>query len=283
VLVAGVFVGSIYSLVSAGLTLIWGTMKIINFAHGTLMMLSMYAAFWSWFFLNLDPLLSVFLVFPLMYLVGYLIERFLIRRVIAADPLAQLLLTFGLMLVIQNSALHVWRGDIRIIHTGYESLFWNLGGVILDAPRVIAFSVAIFSAMALHLFLTKTSIGWAIRATAQDTDAAESVGIESQRMLSITFALGVALAGLAGSLLTTFFPIYPDVGTPFMFMAFVAMVLGSMGNYLGAMIGGVLMGVLESLTAYFFMSQLRQVVPFLIFILILVFAPEGLFGRALRR
>lgn len=283
VTIQGLMLGTIYSLVSIGLTLIWGTMKIINFSHGSLMMVSMYLSYWLWSLLHIDPLLSIFIVFPCMYVVGYLVQRIIIMPIIEAERHAQLLMTFGLMLVIKNLALYIWTGTYRVIITPYSaSTFW-LGGIMIDVARLMSFFMAIGLSIALHFFLSRTSIGMAIRAVAQDRDAASAMGIDARKIYGITCGLGIAFAGVAGSLATTFYPIFPDLGTNFMFMAFIVMVLGSMGSYLGALFAGLIIGVTESVSAFLFISSLRQAVAFIIFIIILLFRPEGLFGRALRR
>lgn len=283
VILNALFLGGIYSLVSIGLTLIWGTMKIINFSHGSLMMVSMYISFWLWSIIDLDPLISIFIIFPLMYGIGYLFQRFIVMPILEAERHAQLLMTFGLMLVIKNTVLYVWRADYRIVLPFYADLFFRMGEIVFDAPRVIAFAAAIAFSIGLHFFMTKTSIGMAIRAVAQDSEAASAMGINVYKIYGITCGLGTAFAGVAGVLISTYYPVHPDVGTPFMFMAFVIMVLGSMGNYLGALVAGLIIGVTEGITAYLLSSSLRQAVAFIVFILTLLLKPEGLFGRVLRR
>jgi branched-chain amino acid transport system permease protein len=280
---AGVFVGAIYSLVSAGLTLIWGTMRIVNFAHGSLMMLGMYMAYWTWLYTSLDPLLSSFLIFPTFFVLGYAIDKFLLRKIVQADAIAQLLITFGLALFIQNVVLYFWRSDIRIVNTSYSSLYWHLGAFVFDAPHVVVFAAAILCGLGLHLFLTRSSIGLAIRATAQDREAAQTIGIETRRIFGLTFGLGTALAAVAGAFVTSYYPVSPDAGNQFLFLAFVVVVLGSLGNYLGALIGGLIIGVVQSTTGYLFIAQAELPLAFLVFLIILVFKPEGMFGRRLRR
>jgi len=282
-ILSGVFVGAIYSLVSAGLTLIWGTMRIVNFAHGTLMMLGMYMAYWTWYFLGLDPLISALVIFPTFFAFGYAIDKFLLRRIIHADAVAQLLITFGLTLFIQNVVLYFWRSDIRIVTTSYSSLYWYAGGLVFDAPHVIAFVAAILGGIGLHVFLTRSSIGLAIRATAQDREAAQTVGIETKRIFGLTFGLGTALAAVAGAIITSYYPVNPDSGSQFLFLAFVVVVLGSLGNYLGALIGGLIIGVVQSTTGYLYIAQAELPLAFLVFLAILIFMPEGLFGKRLRR
>ena len=281
--IAGVFIGSIYSLVSAGLTLIWGTMRIVNFAHGALMMLGMFAAYWTWYFLGLDPLISALIIFPTFFAFGYAIDMFILRRIIHADAVAQLLITFGMTLVIENVALYLWRADIHIVTTSYSSLYWHLGEFVFDAPHVIAFCAAILCGVGLHIFLTRSSIGLAIRATAQDREAALAVGIEAKRIFGLTFGLGTALAAVAGAIITSYYPVSPTSGDQFLFLAFVVVVLGSLGNYLGALIGGLIIGIVQTTTGYLYIAQAELPLAFAVFIVILVFMPEGLFGKRLRR
>lgn len=280
---AGIFVGAIYSLVAAGLTLIWGTMRIVNFAHGALMMLGMYAAYWAWYLLGLDPLISALIIFPTFFALGYGIDKFILRRIVEADAVAQLLITFGMSLLIQNLALYFWRADIRLVTTSYSSLYWYVGEFVFDAPHLIAFGAAIVGSIGLHIFLTRSSIGLAIRATAQDREAAQTVGIEAKKIFGLTFGLGTALAAAAGAIITSYYPTTPDSGNQFLFLAFVVVVLGSLGNYLGALIGGLIIGVVQSVTGYVYIAQAQLPLAFAIFLVILIFKPEGLFGRRLRR
>jgi len=283
VVISGLVQGSIYSLVSIGLTLIWGTMNIINFSHGSLMMMAMYGSFWAWTFFSLDPLVSLLLIFPVMYGVGCLLQRFIVGPILEHERHSQLLMTFGLGLVIKNLALHFWRSTYRYILTPYVDSVLRIGEVRLEVTRVMACVAAISLSIVCHLFLTRTSIGMAIRAVSQDRDGAASMGIDVRRIYGLTFGLGIGLAGAGGTIITTYFPTSPEVGDPFMLTAFVVMVLGGMGNYLGAMISGLIIGVTESVSAYLFSSSLRQAVALIIFILVLIVRPEGLFGRALRR
>lgn len=283
VILSSVFLGAIYSLVSIGLTLIWGTMKIINFSHGTLMMVSMYISFWLWLAINLDPLISILIIFPLMYGIGYLFQRFIVMPILEAERHAQILMTFGLMLVIKNTVLYVWRADYRTVLPFYADWVFRISEIVVHVPRVIAFIGAIVLSIGLHFFMTKTSIGMAIRAVAQDSEAASAMGINVRKIYGITCGLGIAFAGVAGALVSTYYPVYPDAGTPFMFMAFVAVVLGGMGNYLGALVAGLIIGVTEGITAFLLSSSIRQAAAFIVFILTLLLKPEGLFGRALRR
>jgi branched-chain amino acid transport system permease protein len=218
-----------------------------------------------------------------MFLVGYLLQRLVISPIIEAERHAQLLMTFGLMLVIKNLALYFWKGTYRVIMTPYTNLTWWFGGIMFEASKILSFFIAIGLSILLHFFLSKTSLGMAIRAVSQDGEAASAMGIDTAQIFRITCGLGIAFAGVAGALTTTFYPIFPDLGVNFMFMAFIVMVLGSMGNYMGALFAGLIIGVTETTSAYFLISSLRQAIAFLIFVLILLLKPEGLFGRALRR
>ncbi len=282
VTLSGLFVGSVYSLISMGLTLIWGTLRVVNFAHGALMAFAMYAAFWCWSILGLDPLVSIFLIFPLMFAIGVAIEGSLIAPILKADVMAQLLLTFGLMLVITNAMAYFWSTNERLIIPWYAYRLFEYSGVLIDAPRAITFVASVSFAAGLYVFMTRTSWGWAIRATALDREAAEASGINVATMFAIVFGLGTAMAGLAGVLVSTYYPVTPDAGSSFLYLAFVAVILGSLGNYIGALVGGLLLGVVEALTAFLWLAQLSQAVAFALFIIILVFRPQGLFAKSLR-
>lgn len=282
-LLIGLFQGAIYSLISMGLTLIFGTVKIVNFAHGDFLMLSGYFVFWIWAILGVDPLLALPVVFSALFCIGYVTERVLIKRVLGRPTHIQMLMTLGLSLVIQNSVIVLWKADPRYVHTSYADLRLEFGAVAVPFPRLLSFILAMVFALTLHLFLLKTTYGTAIRGTGQDQEAAHLMGINVNKIYSLSFGLGISCTAVAATLLSTYFPLSPFLGASFMVITFIVIILGGLGNYLGAFTAGLILGTIEVFTAYMLSPLLRQTIPLLIFILVLLLKPEGLFGRELRR
>jgi len=278
VITSGLLIGGIYALVSIGLNLVFGVLRIINFAHGEYLMLSMYAAYWLWR-LGIDPYVATILVVPLMALLGALTERFLIRHTLAAHAHVKIFVTLGLAIALQNLALLFFTADYMSVQTPYQTATLTLAGLSVSVPRLIACAVMLIAAAGLHLFLHRTDFGKAIRATAQDSTTARLMGINVERIYMVTFAIGAALVGLAGCLLTPVYYVFPSVGTDFVLVAFVVVVLGGLGSLAGAVVGGLLIGVVEQLSGFFIDTSLRQIVYFALFIGVLVVRPAGLFGQ----
>ena len=282
-LINGLLLGGIYSLVSVGLTLIYGVMDIVNFAHGAFMMLSMYLTFWLFVLFGVHPLISLPIAFIVFFAAGMAVQRTVIQRALEGPMAAQMLVTFGLLLIIENSALFSWSALVRTISVDYSNLTFFLGSISISAPRLIAFIAAIIASLLLHLFLTKTDLGLAIRATAQNREAARLAGINIKFIYSIAFGLGLGLAAIAGNLVATFYYITPSAGTPFLLAAFVVAVLGGLGNYVGALFGGLIIGIVESMAGTFLLPAIRQLVYLAVFYIILVTKPEGLLGKTFER
>ena len=279
-IVSGLLLGGVYGLVASGLTLIFGVLRIINFAHGAVMMLGMYATYWLWMLVGLDPYLSVLVTAPVFFGVGVAIQRIVIEPNRDAAEHNQLLLTLGLALFLENLALVLWQGDFRTLRVPYASASFFIADTLVEVPRLIAAGGAVVIAVALYAFLRGTVLGKAIRALAEEREGAMLVGIDVGRIRAVAFGIGSACVAVAGALITPFFYIAPDVGESFNIMAFVVVVLGGMGNFLGALVGGLIVGLAESLGAAFLPGSLKQFVVFLIFVLVLLFRPEGLFGGA---
>jgi len=277
---SGILIGGVYALVGIGLTIIYGVMRVINFAHGELLMVGMYLTWIIFTWLGVDPIVSVALVIPLTFLFGAFLQKSLINRVLNALPQNQILLTIGLGLIISNVVMLIFTSDYKIITTSYSSSTLNFAGLRLSTP--LAISLAITSAITtiLYLFLLKTDTGQAIRATAQDRDAAQLMGINVKRMSVLAFGIGTALAGTAGALVSPTYYIFPQVGGAFTLKAFVIVVLGGMGSVVGATLGGIVIGVTESLAAVYISSGMKEVFVYVLFLLVLLFKPSGLLGRS---
>lgn len=274
----GILIGGVYSLVAVGLNLIFGVMKIINFAHGSLMMLGMYLAYWAAVGLSFNPYLSIFLVIPALFIIGAAFQRFLINPIIDAPEHNQLLLTLGVSLFLENLALFLWSPDYRVLSTSLANVNYYFGDISISLVRVLAFVVAAVCTVVLYFVLTKTDLGKAIRAASEERDGAVLMGINVRRIYMVSFGIGAACAGVAGVAITPFFPVYPQVGGLFVITAFVVVVLGGMGSFWGAFAGGIIIGVAESIGAIFLPASMKAIVSFTIFILILLFKPTGLFG-----
>ncbi len=277
---SGILVGGVYALIGIGMTMIFGVMRVINFAHGDLLMVGMYLTWGLFTWLGLDPYLSLLITAPVMLVFGAFLQKVFINRVLDALPQNQILLTIGLGLIMSNTMMLVFTSDYRILTTSYSSSSFMLGGISVSQPLLYSFLLTVLITVALFLFLQRTETGQAIRATAQDRDAAQLMGINVTRMSVLAFGLGTALAGIAGALLAPTYYVFPQVGGPFTLKAFVVVVLGGMGSVVGATLGGVLIGLTESLAAVYVASGLKELVVYVAFLLVLLFKPAGLLGKS---
>jgi branched-chain amino acid transport system permease protein len=279
-LISGILVGGVYALVGIGLTIIFGVMRVINFAHGDLLMLGMYLTWIIFTTFGLDPYVSLVVTIPILFLFGAGLQKTIINRVLGALPQNQILLTIGIGLIMSNAVMLIFTSDYQILTTSYSSSSVSLGGISVSLPLLYSFLVTAGITGALFWFLQTTDTGQAIRATAQDRDAAQLMGINVRRMSVLAFGLGTALAGTAGALLAPTYYIFPQVGGPFTLKAFVVVVLGGMGSVVGATLGGILIGMTESLGAVYVASGLKEAVVYVLFLLILLFRPAGLLGKS---
>lgn len=277
-IINGLLMGGLYALVAVGLTIIFGTMNVVNFAHGEFVMLGMFATYWIHHFTRADPLILILVVVPIMFLFGALVQRTLIQRVVYDPHETQILLTLGISVLLLNGALLLWGPEPRAIQTSYSFSAISFGGVHVPLPRLIAFLVAMVMAGILWVFLSRTDLGRALRATSENRDWAILMGVNPVRMYVLAFGIGIGLAAAAGTLMSTFYNIFPGAGIFFGLIAFVVVVLGGMGNVLGAVLGALVIGVTESITGQFIALDLSMFGVFVIFILVLLFKPNGIIG-----
>ena len=276
---SGLTMGAVYALVALGLTLIYGVLHIINFAHGSLLMLALYAAYFLSFHGGVDPYLAIPLLLPVFFCLGYALQRWLIAPMSSGSEQNVLLVTLALSMIIDNLTLYFWTSNTRSVDIPYAYNTVEFLGAYLPLGRVIAFFAALAAAPLLWLFMTRTRTGSAIRAVAIEKRGAEIVGIDVNHTYAICFGIGTACVALAACLLLPTFYVTPQVGYSFVLVAFTTVVLGGMGSLPGALIAGLLLGVIESLCGLFLGESLGQIGIFIAFILILLFKPSGLLGR----
>ena len=274
----GLLLGGIYSLIAIGLTLIFGVVRIINLAQGEFLMIGMFATFWIFSLLKIDPYLALFIFTPLLFLLGMGTERLIIKPIQNAPPIAQIFSTFGLSIVLQNGALMFWKSDYRSLETSYSNAVISWAGLMINVPRLVAFGSAVGIVIFLYLFLQRTYLGKAMNAVAQDRDAAQLMGVDINRVYMLAFGLGIGLEGLAGALIMPIYATYPTVGFTFGLIAFVVVVLGGLGNMVGAFLGGLVIGLVESFSGFYISPELNTAIYFLIFVLVLIVRPSGLMG-----
>ncbi len=279
-LASGVLIGLIYALVAIGLTMIFGVMEITNFAHGEFLMFGMYASFWMFTLMALDPMASLPFTVLMLFGAGMLLYKLVIRRIIDAPPLSQIFTTFGLMLLFRGIAQFLWKPDFRTIENSMVAGSINLLGVQLGRPQLVAGIGAVVVTAAVYFFLNRTKLGSALEATAADKEAARLMGIDSHKMFALAWGIGAACAGAAGALLSTFFPIFPDVGANFILIAFVVVNLGGFGSVTGAFWAGILVGVVEVMGGLLVGPQYKTAMVLALFLAVLMFRPHGLLGRA---
>lgn len=279
-LASGVLIGLIYALVAIGLTMIFGVMDIVNFSHGEFLMFGMYSSFWLYALYALDPIYTIPLTAIFLFGLGVIVYRVIISKIISAPMVSQLFTTFGMMLLFRGLAQFFWKPDFRTVDKSIVSGSVQLAGFQIGLPQVVAGVGAILVTTGIYLFLTKTKAGAALEATAADKEAARLMGIDSQKMFALAWGIGAACAGVAGALLSTFFPIFPEVGANFILIAFVVVNLGGFGSIIGALIAGVLVGVIEVVGGFLLGPQYKLAIVLVLFLAVLMFRPQGLMGKA---
>jgi branched-chain amino acid transport system permease protein len=277
--VSTILLGGIYALIAVGLTLIFGVMRVVNFAHGEFLMLGMYLAFWAFTLIHLDPYLTLVLSLPLLFGAGWLSYRLVMRPVIHASHNVHVFTTVGLSIALQNVALVLWTADSRFVRTSYYAVVVRVAGAALNLAQIVAFTFAVLLTGALFAFLRWSYAGKVMRATAQDRQVASLMGINTGRVFALTWAVGVACVGAAGVLLAPIYPVYPTAGLQFVLIAYVAVVLGGLGDMAGALIASVVVAAVEVMGSYVIGTAWKEVLYLLLFIAILIVRPAGLFGQ----
>lgn len=279
VVALGLLLGGTYALVSVGLNLIFGVIRIVNFAQGEFLMLGMYGAYLGYSMMHLDPYVGAFIVVPVLTVLGMIIY-WLVMRPLQNEPMMQVFASFGLLLLIQNVVLAITGGVGMSMNTPFSQINLSIGGIQFSATRLVILLASMVAAGALGLYLAKTTYGQAIRAVAQDRKAAQLMGINVERTFMWSFGIGTGLAGLAGVLLTPIYTLSPQIGGNFVMAAFAVVVLGGLGSVLGAFVGGFIVGLTEAFAGYYIDPELKHAVIFIVFIAVLLVRPSGLFGQA---
>ncbi len=274
----GLLLGCIYGLVAMGLSLIYGVMGIVNFAHGAFVMLAMYASYWLYSLAGLDPVICTPLVALLMFGFGIVVYRLIIGKVLRGPFLARLLVTFGMGIFFVNLAQFLWTPDYRMVQESISHGIIMLGPIFIELPKLVASIGSLLVAGLVYWFLRKTKTGLAIQAISIDRTAASLMGINLERLNAIAFGLGLACAGAAGALLASFYYIFPDVGTMFGLVALVAVALGGFGSTEGALVGAILIGIIETVGGFLVGPEYKYALIFLAYLLIVIVRPRGLMG-----
>ena len=279
IIINGLLNGCVYALVAVGLSLTWGVMDIVNFAHGEFLLWGLYASFWIWALLGLDPLISMPVVIVLIFLLGVLTYFVVIKRVLKVSGLTALLATFGLSMVLKNLTQFFWTANYRnVTNTLVSNRSFKLLGMYIRQDYVVAAAGALIITLLVTLFLNRTKTGIAIKATSINKSAAQLVGIDTNRIYAITFGLSGACVGAAAALMASFTPIYPEACALYSTLAFVIVALGGFGNIKGALFAGLLVGVVEALGGYFIGTSFKYLVVFLLYLVVMQIRPRGLFG-----
>jgi branched-chain amino acid transport system permease protein len=277
-IVNSLLIGSVYALVAIGLTLIWGVMNVLNFAHGDFLMLGMFTAFWCYTLFKMDPLFSIPVCAAVLFLLGVGIYRFIVSKVMKGPGLAQLVVTFGVSIFLANLAVMLWTPDFRLIEKPLLSGTWSLGSVQLSIPKFAASVGSVLVSAAIFFFLKRTRTGKAILAVEMNRDAALLMGINTERINSLSFGIGAALVGIAGAFLSMYYYIHPQVGGLFGLISFCIVALGGFGSIEGAFIAGILIGLVQTLGGYFFDPAYKYALVFLVYLITVWIRPQGLMG-----
>ena len=283
ILINGILFGSMYGVAAIGLSLIFGSMRIIFIAQGAVMILAAYFTYWIFTWTALDPFFCVLLIMPVFFVIGWGFYAALFKRVAEAGKNPSLLLAFGLMVLLQNLMSLAWTPNTRAITTSYTALGLSAGSIQVSFTRLVVFLISLTATGLVYLFLNKSIWGKAVRAASEDMHAASLLGISPHKVSGLTFAIGIALAGIAGVATATTYPFDPYFGFIFSLKALIAVAFGGIGSLGGALVGGILLGVIESMAAYIFGGGWADGVAYGAFLLVLLLRPEGLFGLSVTK
>lgn len=279
VLIDGMLSGMVYALVAAGLCLIWGVMDVINFAHGEYLMVAMYVSYWLGFLVNVDPLVSTIAAGVFIFGLGALTYKLIIRFTIGKPGLVALLATFGLAVFLKNLCMNQFSPNFRILSdTWLGGKTFHIGGIIVAVPQLMAAVLALVVVVLLYLLINNTRFGWAVHATAMDRDAAELVGINTERIYILVFGIGGACVGIAGGIMPSYLAVHPEVGSMFGLIAFVCVAMGGFGSIPGAFLSGILVGVVEALAGFYIAPVFKYVAVFGLYLAVVFLRPKGIFG-----
>ena len=275
--VGGLLLGALYALLACGLNLIFGVMRVINIAHGEFLMLGAFGAFFLFSIFDINPLLALVIIVPLAFLLGYIVQRILIERLVGGPELSSLLATYGLSILVMNLSLASFTSDFRSVPVFQGSFI--IGEIAFSKPRLIAAGVSIVITWTVYLFLEKSKRGKAIRAVSQHPEIAQICGIDATQIRMLTFGMALAMAASAGVLISMIFSFSPEIGADFILKSFAIIVIGGMGSFIGAFLGGLILGLGESFTAFFLTGQWAEGVAYFLLVLVLLVKPKGLGGK----
>jgi branched-chain amino acid transport system permease protein len=279
VIINGLVLGGLYACVGMGFSLVYGVLGISNLSHGALLMLGSYVTYWLFTLYGVDPFISIIPAMAVLFVLGYVMQRLVINRVMGAEDRTSLILTFGFQWLLINVALYTFTGDYRAVTPSYAGEGFNFGSLTLPYARLGVLIIAIASAAALHLFTTRTKVGNAIKAVALNRKGAQLCGVDINHVYAITFGIGAALAAVSGSVATMVYVLTPYIGQPLLGRAFVVTVLGGLGNVVGPLVGGVILGIAETTGAAILGTTYQEAISFIFLVLVLAIRPQGLFGR----
>jgi branched-chain amino acid transport system permease protein len=279
VILDGLMSGMLYALVAVGLGIIFGVMDVINFAHGEFLMVAMYVSYWLGFILHVDPLISVVAAGAFVFVVAALTYRLIIKHTIGKSAMSALLATFGLSMVLKNVCLNRFSPNFRLLSdTWLGGKTLSLYGLIVPLPQLITGLIALGVVGCVYLLMRNTRLGWAIQATAMDKDAAELMGINTERIYLLVFGLGGACVGIAGGILPSYLAVHPEVGTLFGLIAFVCVAMGGFGSISGTLVAALLIGLVEALAGFYIAPVFKYVAVFGLYVVVVLLRPKGLFG-----
>ncbi len=275
----GISIGSIYALIAIGYTMVYGILRLINFAHGEFLMVAMYVCYWLGFILGLDPLFTWIASGIFLFIMGALTYKLVIKHSLGKAAMAPLLATFGLSMLLKNFCMNRFSPNFRLLSgTLMDGKTFEIGGAIVSVPQLVTGIFALVVLAALYWLIKKTRLGWAIQATAMDKEAAELMGINTEKIYLLVFGIGGACVGVAGGLMTTYLAVHPEVGALFSLIAFVVVALGGFGSIPGALAAALLIGLVESFSGFYIAAVVKYVAVFAIYLIVILVRPKGLFG-----